>query len=191
MLAMHHNALPLAGRIAELLDLSGAHSLLDLGGGPGTYALAFAEREPGLKVTILDAPYALEVAARNVAEAGLGDRVLLRTGDFMKDDIGGNYDVVWGSHIIHSYGEDDNRRLMQKIRRALARGGRVVLHDFFLDGSRTSPPDAALFALNMLVATGDGRSYATSEAQGWLEAAGFSQFRRVCLDGPSSLLIAA
>ncbi len=191
MLAMHHNALRLAGRIAELLDLSGASRLLDLGGGPGTYAIAFARRNANLQVTVFDAPYALEFAARNAAEAGLVDRVLVRPGDFLTDDIGSGYDLVWGSHIIHSYGENDNRMLMGKIRRALAPGGRAVLHDFFLDDSHTDPPQAALFALNMLVNTPDGRSYATSEARQWLEAAGFSQFQHIGVDGPSSLLIAS
>ncbi len=190
MLAMHHNALQTADRIAELLDLTRATSLIDLGGGPGTYAIAFARANPQLRVTVLDAPYALEVAAENVAAAGLDERIQLTEGDFLTDDIGRGYDVAYGSHIIHSYRERENRELMGKIRRALAPGGRVVLHDFFLDDSRTEPAWAALFSLNMLVNSDGGRSYSASEVRGWIEDAGFGDCEQITLDRPSSLLVA-
>jgi hypothetical protein len=46
---------------------------------------------------------------------------------------------------------------------------------------RTSPPQAVLFALNMLVGTEAGSTYGEAEYASWLDAAGFEAVRRVRL----------
>ena len=44
--AMHHRTLETAPKIAAQINLRGARTLLDLGGGPGTYAMAFLAKNP-------------------------------------------------------------------------------------------------------------------------------------------------
>ncbi len=60
------------GRLAaesacEVLELSAVRRLLEVGGGPGVYALAFARSHPQLQAVILDSEETLEVAQDNIA----------------------------------------------------------------------------------------------------------------------------
>ncbi|TKB73408.1 MAG: hypothetical protein E8D45_09375 [Nitrospira sp.] len=65
--AMHHRSMDVAPRLARQLDLRRARTLLDLGGGPGTYALAFMKKNLRLRATVCDRAPALAVA-REIAE---------------------------------------------------------------------------------------------------------------------------
>ena len=67
--AMHHRTLETAPIIAAQLPLKGVNTLLDLGGGPGTYAMAFLAKHPRLRATVCDRPAALEVA-KDIAATG-------------------------------------------------------------------------------------------------------------------------
>ena len=84
----------LAG-LGDQLRAPGAR-FLDVGTGTGWLAIAVARSHPDLTVVGIDvfAP-ALDLARRNVAEAGLTDRVELRLQDAADLDEPGGYDAVW------------------------------------------------------------------------------------------------
>jgi hypothetical protein len=65
-----------------------------------------------------------------------------------------------------------------------------VIQDFILEPSKTAPPMAALFSLNMLVGTQGGASYSEPEYAAWLREAGFAQVRRLRFLPPAELMIA-
>ena len=56
-------------------SLKGVNTLLDLGGGPGTYAMAFLAKHPRLRATVCDRPAALEVAKEIAATHKAGVRL--------------------------------------------------------------------------------------------------------------------
>ena len=126
-----------------------------------------------------------------MAVAGLSDRVTTRPGDLRRDDFGSGYDLVFLSAICHMLGPDGNRDLLQRAAKALAPGGRVVVQDFILEPERTKPRQAVLFAINMLVGTDAGSTYAEAEYASWLAAAGLSDVRRIRLPGPADLMVGA
>jgi cyclopropane fatty-acyl-phospholipid synthase-like methyltransferase len=159
--------------VAGKIDLSGARRLLDLGGGPGTAALVFAQRWPGLACVVFDLPGPAAIAAEQIAAAGLGDRVTVRAGDFHTDDPGADYDVVYVSNIIHQMDAPATRELFRTCARALVPGGRILVKDFFLEDDRVNPPSAAVFSVNMLAGTERGKSYTRSETIALLAEAGF------------------
>jgi ubiquinone/menaquinone biosynthesis C-methylase UbiE len=188
--AMYDMGWERANLMAQTVQIEKAQTLLDLGGGPGSYAIAFCLRYPNLKATVADLPMALSVATEKIALHGLTGRVSTRTCDFFKDDPGQGFELVILSHIIHSFGEADNRLLLAKIFLALAPGGRLILQDFFLDEDRCSPLQPALFSINMLVNTAKGRTYTWDEAARWLEEAGFRERTRLELPGPAGAWMA-
>ena len=161
-----------AAATVEKLDLTGVRNLLDIGGGPGVYAIEFARRWPELRTAILDRPDVLEVARENVVEAGLENRVDLLPGDAFADDLGGPWDAILISNLVHIYSDAENRELVTRCSDVLAAGGRLVIKDFLLDDSRLSPPGGAIFAVNMLISTDAGECYTEVEARGWLDHAG-------------------
>ena len=158
-----------ATEAAKVLDLDGVHRLLDIGGGPAIYAIEFARRHPDLEVVVFDSPGTLTVAERNIRKAGLEDRIACRAGDALEDDLGGPYDAIFISNVVHIYSAATNRRLLGRCAAALESGGRLVIKDFLLDDDRLDPPGGAVFAVNMLVSTEGGDCYTVSEVDAWLQ----------------------
>jgi precorrin-6B methylase 2 len=171
---MHAIARDLAPQVAAMLDFTGVKSLLDLGGGPATYAITFAQANPAMRATVFDLPRPIEIARENIQRHGLADRVATMAGNFLEDDIGSGYDFIWISQILHSHTEEQCRLIIDKSARALNAGGQVVIQDFFLDDERTSPLEAALFSVHMLAVTPGGRAYTHREAAAMMAAAGLS-----------------
>ncbi len=177
--AMYDYGWERASQLAGTLDLSDVTNMLDLGGGPGSYAIAFCLANQALRATVFDREPALDVAREIVKRHGVESRVSLVAGDFLIDKVGDGYDLVFISHILHSYDEADGRRILQKAFSALDAGGRLLVQDFFLAEDHTSPPDAAVFAINMLVNTESGRSYSWDEVESWLVDVGLVDIKRI------------
>jgi ubiquinone/menaquinone biosynthesis C-methylase UbiE len=180
ILGMHNLALQKVKKVVALLDLKGAEKVLDLGGGPGTYSMAFAKK--GRNVVLMDFPETLKIAGRLILKTGLTDRIRLMPGDFTRDDFGKGYDLIFISHIFHAYDAAACIAMLRKCHRALNPGGRVAVQEFFLDETRTAPPSGALFAINMLVNTPGGRTYTPGEMGSWLKKTGFAGMRSASLD---------
>ncbi len=168
-----------AAKTADALEragaLSGVRRILDVGGGPGLYAVELARRAPGAHATVLDRSETVAVARETIAAAGLDDRVTARAGDAYGGDLspdGALYDLIFSSNMIHIYPAEANRRLVDSAARALAPGGRLAFKDFLVDEDRTTPAGSALFAVNMLVSTEGGECYTAEEVAGWCRAAG-------------------
>ncbi len=172
--AMHQRSIGVAEALARQVPLRRAARLLDLGGGPGTYALAFLTRHPRLHATVCDRAPALEVA-REIARAHrCGARLSFLPLDFMREAIPGRYDVIWYSNVLHIYSAEDNRALFARLLSALAPKGRLIIQDaFLLDRQGLVPMEANLFAVTMLLCTEQGNTYSMADTARWLREAGF------------------
>lgn len=170
--AMHFRATQSAAEVIGLLELDGVTRVLDLGGGSGAYAMAFARARRGISAVVFDLPNVIPLTRAYIQQEGLAAEVTTATGDYLSAPIGEGFDLVFLSAVIHSNGPDDNRLLLRKAAAALNAGGQVVVQDFLMNEDRTGPLPAALFALNMLVGTPEGDTYTESEVRAWLGQAG-------------------
>ena len=178
--AMHHRTLETAPMIAAQLPLKGVNTLLDLGGGPGTYAMAFLAKHPRLRATVCDRPAALEVAKDIAATHKAGARLSYLPLDLLTDDIPGSFDVIWYSNVLHIYSPAQNQDVFRRAKAALADGGRLMIQDAFLhDREGVLPQEASLFAVSMLLFTEGGNTYSVAETSAWLKSAGFDSVRPV------------
>ena len=159
--------------LAKRLKLDAVRRLLDLGGGAATNAIAFCRVYPSMRATVFDLPETLRTAERMVKEAGLDSRIDLLAGDFNRDPLGGPYDAVLMSDILHYQGPDANTALVAKVFDHLRPGGRLIIKDRFLDETGTGPAWATAFAVHILVNTAHGRCYRVSEAAQWMAHTGF------------------
>ena len=76
-------------------DPASVSSVLDLCTGSGCLAILASRRFPNARIDAVDiSKEAIEVAARNVADYGLGDRVTLHQGDLFKPLGGKRYDLI-------------------------------------------------------------------------------------------------
>jgi predicted O-methyltransferase YrrM len=186
---MQYNASQRALILVEAVGTKGVRRVLDLGGGSGIYSIAFAKASPDIHCEIRDLPKVVPLTAKYVKQAGYEARIAIREGNMLKDDLGSGLDLVLLNAICHMFSPEDNQQLFRRIRRALAPEGRLVVQDFILSPDKSGPLHAALFSLNMLVATDGGASYSESEYASWMSSAGFAGVQRTDLPGPGSLII--
>lgn len=192
LLGMFNLAMAIAPTIAREVDLGGCQRLLDLGGGPGTYAIHFCLANPGLTAVIFDRPATEPFARRTAERFGVSDRITFIGGDFNLDGFdGGPYDVAWLSHVLHSNGREACEQLLAKVTAAMMPGGRILVHDFILDDQKDGPEFPALFSLNMLLANNGGRSYSELEIREMLEKAGVEDITRYQFRAPNDSSILA
>ncbi len=191
LMGMFNLASLLAPQVAERIDLAGRRRLLDLGGGPGTYAVHFCRRNTALEAVVYDRPETRPFAQEIIARYGMEDRIAFQAGDYTAETLSGRYDVVWVSHILHAENPSTCAALMAKIHAVLTPGGLVLIHDFLLAESRDAPLFPALFSLNMLQGTAAGQAYSRGQVESMLRAAGFSGLTAVTLESPNDSGIVA
>jgi SAM-dependent methyltransferase len=184
LMGMFNLAMQLAPRLVPVVDLSGCRTLLDLGGGPGTYAIHFCRHYPELKATVVDLASTQPFAEETIRRMGMEQQVMFTPGDYIEDRVSGRFDAVWMSHILHGESADDCRRIIQMAADCLNPGGLAVIHEFILDDTLDRPLFPALFSLNMLLATENGRSYSRGQLGEMLEQAGLADVQRLDFQGP-------
>jgi SAM-dependent methyltransferase len=184
LMGMFNLAMMVAPRIVPQIDLSGRRRLLDLGGGPGTYAIHFCQQNPALRAVICDLPTTRTFAEQTVARFQLSDRIEFVAGDFETGELPAGFDVAWLSHVLHGVGPKSCEEILKKALGTLEPGGRIMVQEFILDNSKDSPLFPALFSLNMLIATQEGQSYSEAELIQMLSAAGAVDVKRLPLELP-------
>ncbi|WHZ28594.1 MAG: O-methyltransferase, family 2 [Nitrospira sp.] len=158
---------------ARRLKLTGSERLLDLGGGAGTNAIAFCQVYAELQAVVFDLPATLKLTEKTVKNAGLQSRITLVPGDFNRDQLGGPYEVVLMSDILHYQTFQMNQDLVKKAFVSLAPGGRLIIKDRFLDETGTGPAWTTAFTVHILVNTQHGSCYKCSDAMHWMTVSGF------------------
>ena len=176
--------LQLAGRaknvapvLAAVLPLAGAHTVLDVGGGTGIYTLALLRRNPELHGIVWDRPEVLKIAAEFARRTAVTNRLELRAGDMFADPVPKDADVVLLSNILHDWDVPDCQRLIRRCADALPSGGRLIIHDVFLDDDLSGPLHAAMYSAHLFSVT-EGRLYSVAECNQWLTEAGLHGLER-------------
>ncbi len=185
LMGMFNLGMGLAPRVASQINLEGRHHLLDLGGGPGTYAIHFCLANPELKGTVYDLATTRPFALRTIEQFSLADRIDFMAGNYLENHIEGSYDVAWLSHILHGESPEECQDIIRKVVAVLEPGGLILIHDFILENTLDGPLFPALFSLNMLLGTRKGRSYAEKQIMEMLDGAGVREIRRISFQGPN------
>lgn len=184
-MGMFDLAMQLAPRIVPQIDLGGRRRLLDLGGGPGTYAIHFCQHNPGLSAVVFDLPSTRPFAEKTIARFNLSERIDFVQGDFLAEPLQGPYDVAWLSHILHGQSPEECVMVVARAKEALEPGGLILIQEFILDDSLEGPVFPALFSLNMLLGTDGGQSYSSGQLKELLSDAGFRDLQLLPLQLPN------
>jgi ubiquinone/menaquinone biosynthesis C-methylase UbiE len=178
------------GEALKVAQTPGPVRVLDLAAGSGVWGIGLAQKSPRVTVTAVDWPDVLPATRRVSAKHGVGDRFTLVAGDLMEAAFGTGHNVAVLGHILHSEGEPRSRALIKKTFEALAPGGTIAIAEFIANDDRTGPPNAMIFAVNMLVNTDAGDSFTLPEMTAWLTDAGFKDVRTLEVPGPAPLVLA-
>jgi 2-polyprenyl-3-methyl-5-hydroxy-6-metoxy-1,4-benzoquinol methylase len=146
-------------------------SVLDLGGGHGRYARAFADA--GHEVTLFDQPMVIDIAKKRH-----GDALRYLGGDFHTiDSFGGPYDLVMLCNVVHGESDAANASIVARAAKGLKAGGRIAIRDMFLDEQEQNPSSAVFFGMVMLFYTEGGTSPTMRQAHEWFARAGLTDVR--------------
>jgi predicted O-methyltransferase YrrM len=172
-LALAGRAKNVAPALAGAVKTSGCRMLLDLGGGTGIYSIALVQKNPQLRAVVFDRPDVLKVAAELVAEYGVQGRVDLVAGNMFVDPLPTDVDLVLLSNILHDWDLPDCQTLISRSTAALRSGGRLLIHDVFLNDALDGPLPIALYSAALFTLT-EGRAYSAAEYCALMVEAGLS-----------------
>ena len=177
--AMHYRAKNQAAAIIEHIDISGVRKLLDLGGGSAVYSMAFITAKHDIKAVVFDLPHIIPITSEYIEKEGYTGSIDTITGNYLYDDFGSGYDLIFLSAIVHINSYDENLNLIGRCAGALNPGGQIVVQDHIMNDDRTYPVAGALFAMNMLVGTEKGDTYTETEMKEWFTASGITDVVRI------------
>jgi SAM-dependent methyltransferase len=172
-LALAGRARNVAPVLAEHYPLPDARKLLDVGGGTGLYAIAWLQRHPGLRAVVWDRPEVLKVATEMAQAHGVAERLECLPGDMFADPVPDDCDVMLLSNVLHDWDVPQCRALIARLAAALPAGGRLLIHDVFLDDDHAGPLPVALYSAALFSLT-EGRAYSAREYRSWLGEAGLT-----------------
>lgn len=170
-LALAGRAKNVAPVLAQKLDVGSAKAILDVGGGTGIYSIALLQRHPNLRAVVFDRAEVLKVAAEMARDYGVADRLELVPGDMFVDPLPDGCDLVLLSNILHDWDVRECQILVDRCAAALPAGGRLVVHDVFLDDDLGGPLPIALYSASLFSLT-EGRAYSAQEYRDMLAKAG-------------------
>ncbi len=170
--AMDCRGVLLGPAMAKRIDLTEHNALLDVAGGSGIYACALAAKFPHLRAAVLEKPPVDRVAREAIAKRGATDRVEVIAGDMLAERWPTGFDVHLLSHVLHDWDVPQVRDLLAKSYAALPEGGRVLIHQAFINTEKTGPLHVAEFSAFMMMITA-GKCYSLGEMRRYLGDAGF------------------
>ncbi len=171
--SMHGRALGIGSAVVPQLGLPRGAHVLDLAGGPGTYALLMAQSDPTLTCDTYDLP-AISAVAQEIT-APYAERVHCHAGDYHTDTWAREtYDAVTLFGCLHQESPPQIEDILRRAHAALKPGGALYVLDLMTHADHTTPPFSALFAINMALTTDNGWVYSEDELTSWLTAAGYT-----------------
>jgi trans-aconitate methyltransferase len=162
---------------------------LDIGCGAGTYSWALLDALPDAQATLFDRENARGIVEEFAQSRNHTARMDFRGGDFFHDDLGGPYDLVILSNLIHCYGTDDSITLLTRISDSVSSKGVIAIKDIYVNSEHTAPHNALRFGVTMGMLTQSGDVYSPEEIRSMAERSGLVLDTTLPLDAsPESVL---
>jgi C-methyltransferase len=148
--------------------------VLDLACGHGKYGFTIAQQHPQARVWSVDSAQVLEIAQKHAAKLGVADRVETIAGDMFTLDLGGPYDLVLITNVLHHHTPERATEVLRRVAAVTNPGGKLILVGITADdGPVRDSPEAHLFSLLMLVWTENGEAHSAGTYRRMLTAAGY------------------
>ena len=113
----------------------------------------------------------VKVALDLASGYGLGDRLQCIDADMFIDEVPAGVDTILLSNVLHDWDVPECRSLVGRLAEALPPGGRLLVHDVFLNDALDGPLPIALYSAALFSLT-EGRAYSVAEYTSWMQEAG-------------------
>ncbi|HEY4965460.1 MAG TPA: class I SAM-dependent methyltransferase [Puia sp.] len=158
--------------------------ILDIGGNTGKWAIASARFDPDIEITIMDLPGQLQVARKNVEEAGLSERIHFYPANLLDEQIPfpKGFDAIWMSQFLDCFSEDEIVSILKRCFASVTDDQYVLILEAFWDNQRF---ETAAFCLQQTsiyftaLANGNSQMYHSAVFIRCIELAGFFVEERI------------
>ncbi|MCC7424566.1 MAG: hypothetical protein IT428_30225 [Planctomycetaceae bacterium] len=157
--------------VVRKLRLKDRKVLVDVGGGGGRMMIAILKANPHLQGIVFDREETMSTARRNIAEAGLSDRLQARSGNFLEDVPEGDSYLI--KHALHDWRDEFATQILQAVRRRTPENGRLFIVDAVLGQDRAGERFRRLLDIQQLLWTREGKERTQDDFTKLLSAARF------------------
>lgn len=178
-----------ASAIAEAFPFRDHETFVDVGAAEGVLPVRVALAHPHIRGGGFDLPAVRPHFETYVETHGLEDRLRFHPGDFFEDPLP-EADVLAMGHILHDWGLEAKKLLLEKARAALPEGGALLVYEAMIDDGRRENAFGLLMSLNMLIETTAGFDYTARDCQAWMREVGFRETYAAPLPGPDTMVVA-
>jgi 2-polyprenyl-3-methyl-5-hydroxy-6-metoxy-1,4-benzoquinol methylase len=192
----HAIARPSAEAVAGLLEPWAATrqdlTILDVACGHGLYGFAFAQRLKQAQVWSLDWPNVIDVALGHADRLGVAGRVHGLPGDMFGTDLGGPYDLVLITNVLHHFSAARGEELLRRTAAVTKPGGKLAVVGFVTDDDRSPAADrqAHMFGLLMLAWTTEGEVHGVEAYRHMFGSVGYTDFTTDSVPGlPAQIMV--
>jgi hypothetical protein len=146
------------------------------------FSITLCNSHPDLSATVFDTKAALAAGVKNITQAGLSERIQVKEGNFLTDDLGSGYDAALLFNISHGLTPVQNSDLLRKVSKALNAGGMAVILEQFGTDMRMPMSRAGnnILGLSYYHLLG-GQVYSYEQVESWYSTAGYKDIKRIQL----------
>ena len=168
----------IAKLIADKIDFSSYHHLVDFGGGYGRFAITIAKKYPNVKVTVVDLPSVCNETNRIISKEGLEHRITAMGVDFFSGPLPKNADIISFIRVLHDWNDEQVKELLERACSILDKNGTVMISEPMNRDDQEIDKSSSQSTL-MLSLMG-GRRRKVSEYTALLHSLGFDE--TICVD---------
>ena len=166
-------------------DFSRFRTILDIGGGNGTFLAEILRRATSSAGILFDAPAGLAQAKETLLRADVASRCTIMPGDFFKS-VPSGADLMILKNVIHNWNDEQATALLSRCRAAASSQSRLLLIERAMPERMTASAvnqRGADLDIRMLAVTG-GIERTEDEYRALLAASGFAWVRTIMLPTP-------
>lgn len=152
--------------------LANATHMLDIGGGSGIYSATMLAKHHHLRATVFEQAPVDRIASEEIRRHGLEDRIDVVAGNMFTDPWPADADCILLSNVLHDWDFPEIRKLISLTAGALPTGGRVIIHETFLNDEKTGPLPVAEYSV-LLANITQGKCYTAAEYGSIFDEFGF------------------
>ncbi len=142
-----------APQVAKAIQADAYHSLVDVGGGRGSFVTAMLKHWRHLEARVLERPESITPLRERVIKEGLSDRCEVVDGDFF-DAVPSGADLYTIKHVLHDWDDEPARVILKNIARAMPDPGRLLIIEAVCSPSGETDPIIKLRDVEQMIWTG-------------------------------------
>ena len=180
--------------VLPMVYKNGIRKLLDVGGNTGKWAVASANFNPDVEVTIIDLPGQLNVAEARINKLGLEKRISFKAANLLDETIAfpTGFDAIWMSQFLDCFSEEEIVSILKRCAKAIGDDGYVFIMEPYWDLQKF---EVAAFCLHQTsiyftaLANGNSQMYSARNFFRCIDEAGLEIVEQVDNIGLSQTLL--